>query len=62
MKNVVQRMCMGCNTKKDKKELIRIVASKDGNIAIDKTGKLSGRGAYICDRGAFGYRRNLRRL
>lgn len=49
MKNVVQRMCMGCNTKKDKKELIRIVASKDGNITIDKTGKLSGRGAYICD-------------
>ena len=49
MKKVVQRMCMGCNTKKDKKELIRIVASKDGNITIDKTGKLSGRGAYICD-------------
>ena len=43
-------MCMGCNTKKDKKELIRIVASKDGNITIDKTGKLSGRGAYICDK------------
>lgn len=42
-------MCMGCNSKKDKKELIRIVSSKDGNIMIDKTGKLSGRGAYICD-------------
>ena len=49
MKKVVQRMCMGCNTKKDKRELIRIVASKDGNISIDKTGKLSGRGAYTCD-------------
>lgn len=49
MKKVVQRMCMGCNSKKDKKELIRIVSSKDGNIMIDKTGKLSGRGAYICD-------------
>ena len=49
MKKVVQRMCMGCNTKKDKRELIRIVASKDGNISIDTTGKLSGRGAYICD-------------
>ena len=49
MKKVVQRMCMGCNTKKDKKELIRIVASIDCNISIDKTGKLSGRGAYICD-------------
>lgn len=49
MKKIVQRMCMGCNTKKDKRELIRIVLSKDGNISIDKTGKLSGRGAYICD-------------
>ena len=49
MKKVVQRMCMGCNTKKNKKELIRIVSSKDGNITIDKTGQLSGRGAYICD-------------
>ena len=49
MKKVVQRMCMGCNTKKDKRELIRIVMNKEGNISIDKTGKLSGRGAYICD-------------
>lgn len=49
MKKIVQRMCMGCNTKKEKKELIRIVINKEGNISIDKTGKLSGRGAYICD-------------
>lgn len=49
MKKVVQRMCMGCNNKKDKKELIRVVLNKDGEIAIDKTGKLAGRGAYICD-------------
>ena len=49
MKKIVQRMCMGCNSKKDKRELIRIVMSKDGNIVVDKTGKLQGRGAYICD-------------
>lgn len=49
MKKIVQRMCMGCNTKKDKRELIRIVMDKEGNISVDKTGKLSGRGAYICD-------------
>lgn len=49
MKKVVQRMCMGCNSKKDKRDLIRIVLSKNGEIAIDKTGKLEGRGAYICD-------------
>ncbi|MBQ6991943.1 MAG: YlxR family protein [Clostridia bacterium] len=49
MKNKPQRMCMGCNSKKDKQDLIRIVMNKDGEITIDKTGKLSGRGAYICD-------------
>ena len=40
---------MGCNEKKDKKNLIRIVKNKEGIINIDKTGKLEGRGAYICD-------------
>lgn len=50
LKKIPQRSCMGCNEKKDKKDLIRIVKSKDGNINIDKTGKLEGRGAYICDK------------
>ena len=49
MKKIVQRMCMGCNNKKDKRELIRVVLNKNGEISIDKTGKLAGRGAYICD-------------
>ena len=49
MKNIPQRTCMGCNAKKDKKDLIRIVKNKSGQITIDKTGKLEGRGAYICD-------------
>lgn len=40
---------MGCNEKKPKKELIRIVRNKEGNISIDRTGKQEGRGAYICD-------------
>lgn len=40
---------MGCNQKKSKKELIRIVKSKTGLINIDRTGKQEGRGAYICD-------------
>lgn len=41
---------MGCNEKKNKNELIRIVKSNDGQINIDKTGKMPGRGAYICER------------
>ncbi len=49
MKKIPQRTCIGCNSKKSKKELIRIVKDKEGNIQIDRTGKLPGRGAYICD-------------
>ena len=49
MKNVPQRTCMGCNEKNDKKELIRIVKNKENEINIDRTGKLEGRGAYLCD-------------
>ena len=49
MKKQPQRTCMGCNEKKDKKELIRIVKNKDNEISIDKTGKKEGRGAYICN-------------
>ena len=48
MKKVAQRSCMGCNEKKDKSELIRIVKPKDGDAIVDKNGKTSGRGAYIC--------------
>ena len=49
MKKMPQRTCMGCNTKKDKKDLIRIVKNKQNVINIDKTGKQEGRGAYICN-------------
>ena len=49
MKKQPQRTCMGCNEKKDKKDLIRIVKNKQNEINIDKTGKLEGRCAYICD-------------
>lgn len=49
MKKQPQRTCMGCNQKKDKKELIRIVKNKNKEISVDRTGKKEGRGAYICD-------------
>ena len=49
MKKIPQRTCIGCNIKKDKKDLIRIVKNKDNEIKVDRTGKLEGRGAYICD-------------
>ena len=43
------RTCMACNQQKEKKELLRIVKSKDGDIEVDLTGKKNGRGAYICN-------------
>ena len=49
MKKIPQRTCMGCNEKKDKNQLIRIVKNKQNEIHIDRTGKKEGRGAYICD-------------
>ena len=42
------RMCVACREMKDKKNLIRIVKNKEGQISIDLTGKKNGRGAYIC--------------
>ena len=47
MKKIVQRTCMGCNLKKDKKELIRLVFNKNGEMFVDETGKLNGRGVYL---------------
>lgn len=40
---------MGCNSKKDKKDLIRIAKYNKNQIIVDKTGKQEGRGAYICN-------------
>ena len=48
-RKVPMRTCIACRTEKPKKELIRIVKTKDGVFSLDKTGKVSGRGAYLCD-------------
>ncbi len=47
-RKIPQRKCMGCQEVKDKRELIRVVRTPEGEIVIDKTGRRSGRGAYIC--------------
>lgn len=47
-KKVPKRMCCGCLEMFEKKELVRIVKSGDGEISLDVTGKKNGRGAYIC--------------
>ena len=43
------RMCTGCGMQKQKRDLIRVVKSPEGEISIDFTGKKSGRGAYLCN-------------
>lgn len=47
-KTYPQRMCIGCREMKEKKELIRIVKNKENQVSFDETGKLPGRGAYVC--------------
>jgi len=42
------RKCTGCQEMKNKKELIRVVKNKEGEISLDFTGRKAGRGAYIC--------------
>ncbi len=50
-KKVPMRMCVGCRTMREKRELIRIVLppEDDGTgITVDFRGKMNGRGAYLC--------------
>lgn len=48
VRKVPMRKCIGCMESKPKKELLRVVHNKEGDISIDTTGKKPGRGAYIC--------------
>ena len=47
-KKIPLRKCTGCQQMKEKKELIRVVRVDENQYYIDLTGKMSGRGAYIC--------------
>ena len=47
-KKIPQRQWMGCRERMDKKALIRVVRTPEGNVQLDFSGKLNGRGAYIC--------------
>lgn len=63
VKKVPLRKCIGCNEMKPKKELVRVVKSPEGEIALDLTGKKPGRGAYVCkNQGCLQGARKARRL
>ena len=47
-KKIPQRQCMGCRERLEKRQLIRVVRTPEGQVQLDFSGKLSGRGAYIC--------------
>ena len=47
-KKIPQRQCVGCREMKEKRALIRVVRSPEGEISLDFRGKKPGRGAYVC--------------
>lgn len=47
-RKVPLRKCTGCGEMKEKRELVRVVRSKEGEVSLDLVGKKPGRGAYIC--------------
>ena len=48
-KREVKRMCVGCGEMFDKRELIRVVKSPEGEVSLDLTGKKNGSVAYVCN-------------
>ena len=43
-----QRTCVGCGAVRGKREMVRVVRTPAGAVVADPTGKLAGRGAYLC--------------
>ena len=48
VKKIPLRKCTGCGEMKPKKELVRVIKTVDEQILMDLTGKMNGRGAYVC--------------
>ena len=48
LKKIPVRRCVGCGEGKPKKELVRVVRNKEGEISLDENGRAPGRGAYLC--------------
>lgn len=46
-KKIPLRRCLATNDQLPKKDMFRIVRTPEGEVKIDQTGKLNGRGAYI---------------
>ncbi|RPJ59019.1 MAG: YlxR family protein [Dehalococcoidia bacterium] len=47
-KHKPQRTCIACRETQEKRALIRVVRTPEGQVKVDLTGKANGRGAYLC--------------
>ena len=47
-KKLPMRQCLGCREHRPKRELVRLVRTPEGEVRLDCSGKMNGRGAYIC--------------
>ena len=47
-KKIPLRQCVGCQEMKSKLELIRVIKTPEGEVTLDATGRMNGRGAYLC--------------
>ena len=47
-KKIPTRQCVGCREARGKRELIRVIRSPQGEVVLDETGRMNGRGAYLC--------------
>jgi len=52
VRKIPQRQCVACGQVRPKRDLVRVVRTPAGDIRVDVTGKVSGRGAYVCPDGA----------
>ena len=48
VKKIPLRKCTGCGEMKSKKEMVRVIKTAEEQIFLDLTGKMNGRGAYVC--------------
>jgi uncharacterized protein len=48
VRRIPQRQCVACGQVRAKRDLVRVVRTPGGEVQIDRTGKVSGRGAYVC--------------
>ena len=53
-RHVPMRTCVVCREKKPKHELLRIVRTPEGEVLVDASGKLNGRGGYVCTKDHWG--------